>query len=78
MNTREFGEEQLQVMRQRILRIDDVQPIANDGKHEIDTLRTCRRLCNECVTRMARHQWADSKRAVPQTRMVSTNVTYID
>ena len=63
MNTREFGEEQLQVMRQRILRVYDVQPIANDGKYEIDTLCTCRRQSDECVTRMTRHQLADAKSA---------------
>ncbi len=54
------------------------QPIANDGKYEIDTLCTCCRLRNKGSMRMTRHQWTNAKCAVPQTRMVSTNVTYID
>ena len=67
-----------EVLRQRVGRFDEIQPITNDGKNEIGALRSCGRLRNESVARMTWHQRAYTQCPVPKTGMMGADIANIN
>lgn len=63
-----------EILCQRVGRVDEVQPITNDGKNKIGALCSCGRLRNEGVARMTRHQRAYAQCPVPKAGMMGADV----
>ena len=67
-----------EVLRQRVGRVDEVQPITNDGKNKIGALCSCGRLRNEGVARMTRHQRTYPQCPVPKAGMMGADVADVN
>ena len=74
INTRIERKKLSEVLRQRVGRFDEIQPITNDSKNEICALCSCERLRNEGVARMTRHQRTYTQCPVPKTGMMGAGI----
>ena len=78
INTRIERKKLSEVLRQRVGRFDEIQPITNDSKNEIGALCSYGRLRNEGVARMTRHQRTYTQCPVPKTGMMGADIANIN
>ena len=78
IDTRIIGKEPTEVLWQRVGRVYDVQPIADDGQNKIGALCSYCWLGYKGVSWTAWHQWTDTQCPVPKTSMMGTDVADIN